>query len=393
VTLDLAVAALLGTWWIAALSVHVGSAVLALLQPRIRGRQAANRDRPPVSILIPVKRAEHALEAALEAAFRLDYPSYDVTIAAARADAPALPAADRVRGRFPRVPARLVVSETPVSASPKVNNLARPLAEAAHDHVLILDSNVRLAPDQLSRLMAALVPGTGLAVAVQITIEPRGLAAELECAFINGYQGRLFLAFSALGGGFGIGKSMLFRRSDFARAGGIPAIAKSVLEDHAISKALARCGLKTAIAGTVVRQHLGRRSWGEVWNRQFRWMVCRRFEEPRAFVFEPLAALPAAALAGAGAAALAGGPAGLVAGGTALVWFATEALFLAAKGWGLRPLSPLAWAMRELIVPALWLRAWSTSVVSWGEVKLDVRRGSVAAPTLLDRSLSDGRIE
>lgn len=376
-TLDLILAIPLGLWWAAALVVHLGSAALALRQPALRAALAVNQERPPVSVLIPVKRIEHALEEALAAAFRQDYPQFEIVIAAAHPDEPALAVAERVRARFPDVASRVIVSQTPVAASPKVNNLARPLAEAAHDHVFILDSNIRLAPGQLAAFMAELTPGKGLAVAVQVACEPEGLAAELECAFINGYHGRLFLAASALEGGFGIGKAMLFRRSDFARAGGIAAIARSVLEDHAISKALARIGLKTAIVGTVVAQHLGRRGWREVWNRQFRWMVCRRFEEPRAFVLEPFLAAPAAIACGAGAAALAALPPWPAAVGTALAWFAAEALFLARKGWGIRPGSPLAWLLRETLVPLMWARAWTTSVVTWGTLKLDVRTGTI----------------
>jgi len=377
-TFDLILAAILALWWLAAMIVHFGAAALALRQPETRARLATNPERPPVSILIPVKRAEHAMEAALAAAFRRDYPGFEIVIAAARADAPALPVAERVRAQVPGVPSRVIVSETPVAASPKVNNLAQALADAAHDHVLILDSNIRLAPGQLARFMAHLVPGTGLAVAAQVAVEPQGFAAEIECAFINGYQGRLFLAASALDWGFGIGKAMLFRRSDFARAGGIPAIARSVLEDHAISKSLARIGLKTAIVGTVVAQHLGRRDWREVWNRQFRWMVCRRFEEPLAHALEPFMGALAASLAGAGAAALAGLSPWLVGLGTAAAWFAAEAVFLARKGWGIRPASPLAWMLREALMPLMWARAWTTSTVIWGDLRLDVRRGTIA---------------
>jgi len=385
-TLELFFACLLALWWFAALAVHFGSAALALRPPETRARLATNPERPPVSILIPVKRVEHEMEAALAAAFRQDYPRFEIVIAAARADEPALPVAERVRAQFPGVSSRVIVSETPVAASPKVNNLARPLEEAAHDHVLILDSNIRLAPDQLARFMAHLVPGTGLAVAAQIAVEPQGFAAEIECAFINGYQGRLFLAASALDWGFGIGKAMLFRRSDFARAGGIPAIAKSVLEDHAISKALARIGLETVIVGTVVRQYLGRRGWREVWNRQFRWMVCRRFEEPLAYALEPFMGALAASLAGAGAVALAGLSPWIAGLGTATAWFAAEARFLARKDWGIRPASPLAWLLREALVPLMWARAWSTSTVAWGELRLDVRAGAIAGTARPARS-------
>jgi ceramide glucosyltransferase len=374
------VAILCAVAWIALTVIHIGAAILALQQPRRRSRAATNAERPPVSILIPVKRAEHAMEAALSSAFAQRYPRFEIVIAAARADDPGLAIAERVRARHPEVASRVIVSESPVSASPKINNLAHPLAEAAHDHIFILDSNIRLAPDQIAQYAAHFVPGTGLAVAAQIAVAPESFAAELECAFINGYQGRLFLAASALDGGFGIGKAMLFRRGDFARAGGIPAIAGSVLEDHAISKALARIGLKTVIVAGVVTQALGPRSWREVWNRQFRWMVCRRREEPLAFALEPLCGALAAAAAAAGAAALLGVPAWVAALGTIGLWFGAEAAFLAAKGWGLRAASPAAWALREALMPAMWLRALTTSTVRWGELSLDVRQGA-PAPT------------
>lgn len=377
-TLGGALAALCGIAWLALMIVHAGAAILALQQPARRARAATAIDRPPISILIPVKRVEHAMEAALTSAFVQRYPRFEIVIAAAHADDPGFAVAERVRARHPDVASRAIVSEALVSASPKINNLARPIAESAHDHIFILDSNIRLDAGALERFAAHLVPGTGLAVAVQIAVEPASFAAEIECAFINGYQGRLFLAASSLDGGFGIGKAMLFRRSDFQRTGGIPAIAGSVLEDHAISKALRRCGLKTVIAAGVAVQALGVRRWSEVWNRQFRWMVCRRHEEPIAFVFEPFIGLVAASLLAGGAAPIVGIAAWLAAAGTAAFWFATEGAFLAAKGWGLRPASPAAWLLRELLVPVMWARALTTSTVRWGDLALDVRRGAPA---------------
>jgi ceramide glucosyltransferase len=378
VTFGSVLAILCGIAWLALTIVHAGTAILALRQPARRARRATASERPPISILIPVRRAEHAMEAALASAFAQRYPRFEILIAAAHADDPGLAVADRVRARHPGVPSRVVVSETPVSASPKINNLARPLAEAAHDHIFILDSNIRLAPDALDGFAAHFVAGTGMAVAVQIAVEPENFAAEMERAFINGYQGRLFLAASALDGGFGIGKAMLFRRSDFQRAGGIPAIAGSVLEDHAISKVLRRIGLRTVIVGTVVAQSIGARRWRDVWNRQFRWMVCRRREEPLAFALEPFIGGAIATCYGAASASLVGLPAWFGALGTIAIWLGVEAAFLANKGWGIRAVSSAAWVLRELTIPVMWLKALTTSTVQWGDLRLDVRRGQVA---------------
>jgi ceramide glucosyltransferase len=107
-------------------------------------------------------------------------------------------------------------------------------------------------------------------------------------------------------------------------------------------------------------------------------MVCRRFEEPLAHFLEPFLGALAASLAGAGAAALVGASPWLAGLGTAAAWFGAEAAFLARKGWGIRPASPVAWMLREALVPLMWARAWSTSMVAWGELRLDVRAGTIA---------------
>ncbi len=371
-----AFAALCAAWWVVAVSIHVYSAGLALAQPALRRRRATRRDHPPVTVLTPVLDAEHFLDAALASAFTQRYPKLRLVLAAAHADAAALPTARAVAARFPQAEARVVIGARTVAASPKVNTLALPLEQAPTALIAIKDSNIAWAPNQLAGLVAELVPGVGLVNAVQIVVAPQGFPAEIERAFINGYQGRLFLAASALGGGFGIGKTMLFRREDFVRAGGVAAISGTVLEDHALSQAMRRIGLKTAIAGAVVRQPTGRRRWRAVWDRQLRWMVCRRVEAPLAYATEPLFGLTAAALAAAGAAPLLSFPPFVAAAATVLGWYAVEAAFLIAKGWGFGPLSPAAWLCRDLLVLPMWLAALRAKSVRWGALDLPIRRAA-----------------
>ena len=91
---------------------------------------------------------------------------------------------------------------------------------------------------------------------------------------------------------------MLFRRSDFLRAGGFPAISHTVGEDNAFGHALARIGLRTVFSHKAVRQDLGRRSFAEVYQRQLRWSVIRRGDALLSFLLEPFSqAAPAIAAA------------------------------------------------------------------------------------------------
>ena len=48
-----------------------------------------------------------------------------------------------------------------------------------------------------------------------------------------------------------------------------------------------------------------------------------------------------------------------------LLWFGGEALLTLAAGWHLSATSPLAWALRDLTLPVLWVSAWLGDSFSW----------------------------
>jgi ceramide glucosyltransferase len=90
------------------------------------------------------------------------------------------------------------------------------------------DSNVLMPRDYIDRLFASWRADTGLVASPPIGCRPQGLWAEIECAFLNTYQARWQYLADALGFGFAQGKTMLWRRADLERAGGIAALAREV---------------------------------------------------------------------------------------------------------------------------------------------------------------------
>ena len=103
-----------------------------------------------------------------------------------------------------------------------------------------------------------------------------GFWAELECAFLNTYQARWQYIADAFGFGFAQGKTMLWRRADLERAGGIEALANEVAEDAAATKVVRGAGLKVQLVDRPFPQPLGYRTAAEVWHRQVRWARLRR---------------------------------------------------------------------------------------------------------------------
>ena len=110
--------------------------------------------------------------------------------------------------------------------------LATPLDLATHDVVMTKDSNITLVPESVGAFMASLTPEVGLVCAVPVSVRADGLSGQIEAMLVNGHA-RLLLTASSLGLGFGVGKVMLFRRSDYVRAGGFDALAHTIAEDTA----------------------------------------------------------------------------------------------------------------------------------------------------------------
>src|SRR5204862_5576935 len=113
-----------------------------------------------------------------------------------------------------------------------------------HDFVVFADSNVLMPRDYLQRLLAQFDAETGLVCSPPIGSRPHNLWAEVECAFLNGYQARWQILVDTVGLGFAQGKTMMWRKADLDRAGGLRRLGGEVAEDAASTRVVREAGLK-----------------------------------------------------------------------------------------------------------------------------------------------------
>jgi ceramide glucosyltransferase len=365
-------------WWVLGAVALLVPAAGAILQPWFQKRRAKRRDVPPISAILPIKLVNPGFEAAQASIFAQSYPGYEILFSAAEVKSPAVEAVDALKLAHPGIASRTVQSRVDFAASPKLNTLATPLAAARHDLILTKDSNIVLAPDMMMTMVENLTPDVGLVCCVPVAERAEGFAGHVEAFLINGHA-RLLLAASLFGIGFGVGKVMLFRRSDLARVGGVEAVAYTIAEDTAISKGLAAIGLKTVFAHRAAQQVIGRRSLREIYERQLRWGVIRRAHEPLAFRLEPLSLALPAALAGAFAAPLVDIHPAIAFMATLGTWFCVEIGVARAKGWEISRLAPAVFLGREILALAAWLRAWTTDRVVWANGHFEVSNGARSA--------------
>lgn len=317
-----------------------------------------------VTVLRPICGLENNLEETLESTFSATHPDYEVIFCAADPADPAIPLAEAVIARHPRVPARVLVGDDRISGNPKLNNLVKGWQAARHELILMSDSNVILPPDYLDRCLGEFTPETGLVSSPPIGIRPEGFAARLECAFLNTHQARWQLAGAATGQGYAQGKMLFWRKSVLEAAGGIAVLGREMAEDVASTKAVRAQGLKVSLPGRFFEQPVGRRSLRAVWDRQLRWAKVRRMGFPMLYAPEILAgaALPFAAVL---ALVLCGAVSPWALPGFVALWYLPEAALAATGGWPRQVEDLAAWMLRDALAPALWVKGWIGRSFEW----------------------------
>jgi ceramide glucosyltransferase len=342
---------------------HFGTIALLL---RRRSRDARRRGPPAeaVSIVRPVCGLEHRIDATLGSSFHIAHPRYEVLFCLAGEDDPALPLIRRLIREHPETPARVLVGDVGRVANPKLDNLLKAWDVAAHDWIVLADSNVLLPPDYLERLFACWTERCAFVCSAAVGVDAQSPAAELEAAFLNTHEARWLLAVDELGYGFVQGKTILLRRGDLDAVGGLAALAREVAEDAAATKIARQRGRVVRVVAAPFAQPLGRRRFGDVWRRQLRWARLRTLSFPALYCVELLAGgLPPLAL-GCGLASAEVLPWSGVAA-LMLLWYGAEALLAYAYAWPLRLRAPLYWIARDLLLPLLWISGWTVRRYEW----------------------------
>jgi ceramide glucosyltransferase len=345
-------------------AVHLVSAVLVALRLK-----AAKPDgqalRPVMTVLRPVHGLDPFDCETLESTFNLDWPELEIIFCAARADDPACAAIRAMIARHPHVNARLMVGNTPLTANPKLNNLAKGWDAATGEYVVMADANLLLPPDYLHRLFAVWDKDCALVSSPPAGTRPGNLWGAVECAFLNGFQGRWQLAADSVGLGYAQGKTLLVRKAWLDNAGGLRALGRKLAEDVTFTMLVRERGAKVRLSRQMFDQPVGTRAARAVWDRQLRWSRVRRDGFPLLFGMEFLLGSLPPAIVLASIAPLAWVLTLLI------VWFGTEWALARAAGWPAGPRDVLAMALRDLMLPALWLACYARRGFEWRGTQLD----------------------
>lgn len=248
--------------------------VVAAARSYLAHPKPVRMDREPVSILKPLAGLDPGLEENLRSFYRQDYPEFELLFAVRDASDPSAAVVERLRQEFPNVPTRLVLTGEPPWVNPKCYSLDRMLAQAAHELIVMSDSDTRVGPDLLARLVAEFGdPRLGLASCPYRAVGGSDIWSCLEAAGLNTEMLAGILADRLLEGiKFGLGPVMGARRKAIEAAGGFVRFKDYLTEDFLIGRRIAERGFDTILSSCVIEHRLGTQGWRENLAHRLRWV-------------------------------------------------------------------------------------------------------------------------
>ena len=169
--------------------------------------------------------------------------------------------------------------------NPKVSTLRQLLPLARHELIVISDSDVRVKPDLLKRLAAALQqPGVGLATCLYRSGPVRTNGAALEALTLSAdFIPSVAMAHYVEGIHFALGVVMAVPRHIIEHIGGLAAIADSLADDYQLGYRVSQAGWQVLLLPYVVETLTGRQTVAGYLAHQLRWTRTYRVCRPRGY--------------------------------------------------------------------------------------------------------------
>ena len=360
---------------------------------RAGGGARPTQSLPPVSILKPLKGTDPEIYESFRSHCLQDYPEYEIIFGVSDPNDPAVASVQELQREFSGYPVRLVICPEKLGPNLKVSNLEQMLRSARYQHLVVNDSDIRVEPDYLRRVMTPLVtdaspPDPDVTDPIHqklvgmVTCLYRGVAAptfgsRLESLGISTDFCPGVLAAHQLEGSlhFALGSTLAFRRADLELVGGFRAIVDYLADDYELGRRIADLGLEVRLPDVVVETHLPAYDLRGFLTHQLRWARGVRDSRPAGYfglvsTFGLMWALLAVAVAQ-------GAPWSWELLGVVVLLRLAVALGVGHSVLRDRHLLRNLWLvpLRDLVGAAVWIASFTGHTVTWRGDRFELKRG------------------
>lgn len=240
----------------------------------------------PISILKPLSGLDLGLESNLRTFFEQDYAAFEILFAVREATDAAAEVVTRLQREYPKVASRLLVTGEPSYPNAKVYSLNQMLQVAAHDLVVMSDSDIRVTP-QLLQIVAAEFQDANLGVATcpYRAVPGPSIWSRLEATGMNtDFWASALVASMIEGVHFAVGPTIVARRRALESIGGFERLREYLAEDFVMGKFAATAGHGVILSSYVVEHHIGNASFRENVAHRMRWARSTRRSRPAGYL-------------------------------------------------------------------------------------------------------------
>lgn len=350
------------------------------LRYRDLAQPAPQVPQPPVSILKPLKGVDPSIYESFRSHCLQEYSEYELIFGVSEADDPAVAVVERLQKEFPTRQIHLVVCRERLGANIKVSNLVQMLPHARYEYLIVNDSDIRVEPDYLQRVLVPLAErAVGMVTCLYRGVPQNTLGSRLESLGIStDFAGGVLVARCLEGVRFGLGSTLAFRRADLFHVGGFESLLEYLADDYQLGKRIAALGLHVQLSEVIVDTFLPAYDFATFFEHQLRWARSVRDSRRWGYVGMLLTyGLPWAILAFLAARGAWWSLALLV---VAVIFRLAMALVVgrtALRDRFVLRLLPLL-VIRDLVAVAVWCASFASDTIAWRGSHFHLRDGKLS---------------
>jgi ceramide glucosyltransferase len=240
--------------------------------------ELSNQDyHPPISILKPLCGLDTDAYTKLASFCQQQYPTYQIIFGVRERNDSVIAIVKQIITDFPKVDIRLVVDDRVIGNNLKVSNLANITPHVRHELLLISDSDIKVGPDYLQRIVQPMQDKQiGLVTCLYRSQATNPIAAFEALSISTDFHPSVLVARQLGWMKFAMGSSILIRRSVLKSMGGFRAIADHLADDFMLGNLTAKLGYKVTLSDYVVDHTLETATLIDLVEHQTRWNRCTR---------------------------------------------------------------------------------------------------------------------
>jgi ceramide glucosyltransferase len=246
----------------------------------------ADGECPPATILVPLCGVDFDAYSNYITFCHQEYPQFQLVFGVQDDRDPATTVVRQLMADFPTCDIRLVVSANTLGENRKISNLHNMLAAARYDHIVIVDSDIRVGRSFLRSMVPHLNdPRVGLVTCFYRADQAHNWVSRLEAIEITAeFLPGVVVARAMEGMTFALGAAMATTTATLRDVGGFQAIADYLADDYMLGHLVHKAGYEVRLVPYVVETVLGPMGFVPMLIHQIRWARVKRVCRPGGYL-------------------------------------------------------------------------------------------------------------